>query len=58
VTHTYRLTHPQLSEPIEIDSHVERTERGLAAWATMWCLRQYDVVVTLADWTVEELDVA
>lgn len=50
---TYRLSHPQLSEPLEIDAHIERTDRALAAWATMWILRQYDEVVTLDDWTVE-----
>jgi hypothetical protein len=50
---TYRLSHPQLSHPLEMESHVERTDRALAAWASMYILREYDEMVTLAEWTVE-----
>jgi hypothetical protein len=49
---TYRLSHPQLSEPLEIDSHVERTDRALIAWATLYILREYDVVVERDGWVV------
>ena len=44
---TYRLTHPQLSHPLEMDSHVERTDRALIAWATMYILREYDEMVNV-----------
>jgi hypothetical protein len=50
---TYRLTHPQLSEPLEMDSTVERTDKALIAWATMYILRNFDEMVTREDWTVE-----
>ena len=50
---TYALTHPQLSEPLIMDSAIERTDRALTAWATMYILRNYDEMVTREDWTVE-----
>ena len=53
MTTTYILTHPQLSEPLEMDSEVERTDSALIAWATMYILRNYDVMVEREDWTVE-----
>jgi len=56
VTITYRLSHPQLSHPLELDSTVERTDKALIAWATMYILRNYDEMVTREDWTVETLD--
>ena len=50
---TYALTHPQLSEPLIMDSAIERTDCALTAWATMYILRNYDEMVTREDWTVE-----
>jgi hypothetical protein len=50
---TYRLSHPQLSEPLEMDSTVERTDKALIAWATMYILRNYDEMVARDGWTVE-----
>lgn len=52
---TYRLSHPQLSTPIEMDSHVERTDRALTAWATMYILRNFDEMVERDLWTVEQV---
>ena len=52
---TYRLSHPQLSHPLEMESAVERTNRALAAWASMYILREFDEMVTLDEWTVEVL---
>ena len=49
----YRLTHPQLSQPLEMESQVERTDKALIAWATMYILRNFDEMVTREDWTVE-----
>ena len=53
--YTYRLSHPQLSHPLEMDSQVERTDKALTARATMYVLRNHDVVVTREDWTVERV---
>lgn len=53
-TVTYELTHPQLSHPLEIEC-LPRTDRALAAWATMYVLREFDEVVTLDDWTVTRI---
>jgi len=50
---TYRLTHPQLSQPLEMDSAVERTDKALIAWATMYILRTFDTMVARDGWTVE-----
>jgi hypothetical protein len=50
---TYRLRHPQLSQPLEMESAVERTDRALIAWATMYILREFDEMVTREGWTVE-----
>ena len=52
---TYRLSHPQLSHPLEMESHVERTDRSLIAWATMYILRNFDEMVDRDAWTVEEV---
>lgn len=52
-TTTYRLSHPDLSEPIEIDSDPRRTESAIRAWATTYILRQFDHMVPMAEWTVE-----
>ena len=52
---TYRLSHPQLSHPLELDSTVERTDKSLTAWATMYVLRNYDEMVTRDGWTVERV---
>lgn len=49
---TYILTHPQLSEPLEVTVTVERTPRALAAWATMYILRKFDEGVDLDSWEV------
>jgi hypothetical protein len=49
----YRLTHPQLSQPLEMESQVERTDRALIAWATMYILRTFDTMVDREGWTVE-----
>jgi len=53
MTTTYRLRHPNLTEPLEMDSEVERTDRALTAWATMWVLREFDAVLPRDGWTVE-----
>lgn len=50
---TYRLSHPQLSHPLEMESAVERTDRALIAWATMYILREFDEMVERSGWAVE-----
>jgi hypothetical protein len=50
---TYRLSHPQLSHPLEMESAVERTDRALVAWATLYILRNFDEMVDRDGWTVE-----
>lgn len=52
---TYRLSHPQLSHPLELESHVERTDRALIAWATLYILREFDEMVERDGWAVEVL---
>ena len=54
----YRLSHPQLSHPLEMESHVERTDRALIAWASMYILREFDEMVTFDEWTVENISPA
>jgi len=49
---TYTLSHPQLSHPIEVDSTVERQPNGLIAWATMYILKEHDVLVDRDWWEV------
>ena len=53
---TYSLSHPQLSHPLEMESTVERTDRALIAWATLYILREFDEMVDREGWTVEVLD--
>jgi hypothetical protein len=55
MTFTYRLSHQQLSHPLELDSTVERTDRALVAWATMYILRNYDEMVDKDGWSVERI---
>lgn len=50
---TYRLMHPMLCGPLEMDSAVERTDKALIAWATMYVLRTWDEMLPREDWTVE-----
>jgi hypothetical protein len=54
-TRTYRLSHPQLSEPIELDDAAGRDEQSLVNWASMWVLRNYDVMPDRSAWTIEEV---
>jgi len=51
----YSLTHPQLSEPLVMESTVERTDRAIIAWATMYILRTYDEMVERDGWAIEVL---
>lgn len=51
---TYRLSHQQLSEPLLLDSHVERTDAALIAWATMYILRNFNVMVERDGWCIEQ----
>ena len=51
---TYAVSHPALSEPLVIDSEVERTPRALAAWASMWVLRTFDEMLPLDEFTVTQ----
>jgi hypothetical protein len=53
---TYRLSHPQLSEPIELDDQAGRHPQQLINWASMWVLRNYDVMPTRDEWTIEEVE--
>jgi hypothetical protein len=53
---TYRLNHPDIIEPLEIDAHVERSEAALKGVAMMYTLRNFDHPTTLEDWTVEKLE--
>lgn len=55
MTITYAVQHPQMSEPLVIDSEVERTDRALAAWASMYVLREFDVMLPLDEFTVERV---
>lgn len=52
----YELSHPQLSQPLVMEAPVERTEAGLIAWATMFILQRYDVLVEKGWWSVKVLD--
>lgn len=54
MTHTYAVQHPDMSEPLMIDSEVERTPRALAAHASMYVLRHFDVMLPLDEFTVTE----
>jgi hypothetical protein len=49
---TYVLTHPQLSEPLEIDSAVYRRPEAVAAHASMYVLWNFDEMLPLDEWTV------
>ena len=51
---TYLVQHPNMSEPLEIDSTPHRTPRALAAWASMWVLRNYDIMLPVDEFTVVE----
>jgi hypothetical protein len=51
---SYAVHHPALSEPLVIESEVERTPRALAAWASMWVLRTYDEMLPIDEFTVSE----
>ncbi len=55
MTITYELSHPQLSHPLYMDSEVERTDRALIAWASMYILRKFDEMVEREGWTVKEV---
>lgn len=52
---TYRLSHPQLSEPIEIDDSAGREPQMLVNWASMWVLRNYDVMPARDGWVITEV---
>jgi hypothetical protein len=51
---TYSVQHPAMSQPLLMDSEVERTPRAVAAWASMYILREYDVMLPLDEFTVIE----
>lgn len=53
--HTYAMHHPQLSEPLVMESVPERTPRALIAWATLYIVREFDTMVDRDAWTVEEV---
>lgn len=53
-THTYTMHHPQLSEPLVMDSPIEREDKSLIAWATMYIMRNFDELVTREEWIIEE----
>jgi hypothetical protein len=55
---TYAVKHPDMSEPLMIDSEVERTPRALAAWASMYVLRNFDVMLPVDEFTVTEVATA
>jgi hypothetical protein len=55
MTHTYEVSHPNLSHPLVMDSEVERTPRALAAWASMYILREFDEMLPLDEFTVTEV---
>lgn len=55
MTRTYAVKHPDMSEPLLMDSEVERTPRALAAWASMYVMRNFDVMLPLDEFTVEEV---
>jgi hypothetical protein len=51
----YAAQHPNMSEPLVIESEVERTPRAIAAWASMTILREYDVMLPLDEFVVTVL---
>jgi DMSO/TMAO reductase YedYZ heme-binding membrane subunit len=53
--HTYAVQHPAMSEPLMMDSEVERTPRALAAWASMYVLRHFDEMLPLDEFVAEEV---
>jgi len=55
MTRTYAVSHPNMSEPLLMDSEIERTDRALAAWASMYVLRNFDVMLPLDEFTVTEV---
>lgn len=48
----YAIDHPMFSEPLVIESEVERTDRALAAWASMYVLRNFDEMLPIDSFTV------
>lgn len=48
----YAAKHPAMSEPLVLESEVERTPRAVAAWASMYVLRKFDVVLPLDEFVV------
>lgn len=48
----YAAQHPAMSEPLVLESEVERTPRAVAAWASMYVLREFDVMLPLDEFVV------
>lgn len=48
----YHATHPALSEPLVLESEVEREPRAIAAWASMFVLREFDEMLPIDEFEV------
>jgi hypothetical protein len=48
----YAAQHPAMSEPLVMESAIERTPRAVAAWASMYILREFDVMLPLDEFVV------
>lgn len=51
-THTYTMTHPDLTEPLVIDTASERDERIMAGVAMMHILKTFDHMIPVEEWDV------
>ena len=49
---TYEVTHPRLSEPLVMESHVERRPASVAAWATLYILQYHDEMIPMDEFVV------
>lgn len=49
---TYAVQHPQMSHALIIESPVERTDKALAAWGSMFVLRHFDEMLALDEFEV------
>ena len=52
---TYEVSHPQLSEPLTMESEGPRQSKALGSWATMYILRNYDEMIPHTEWTITEV---
>jgi hypothetical protein len=52
---TYAVQHPNMSHALLIESQVARTDDALRAWAAMYILRQFDEMLPMDEFVVDEV---